>query len=123
MTHEPPHEVRDTEKLESMIAVLMAGDQLPAIVAFGTRAICGSHRIAAADEAARRWDNGDRVAASRPELEVIDLSDDVYREICEREELNYLDDLSDYNDQCAAVYRWAIETDRVDVAAALADQI
>ena len=122
MTHEPPHEARDTEKLEAMIAALLTGNQLPAVVAFGTRAISGSHRLAAAEEAQRISDNGD--GESQPaEFEVIELDDEDYLTVCQAELVDELEDIGDYNDQCAAVYRWAIGAGRTDVAAALEDQI
>lgn len=47
MRYNPPHEVRDTEKLSSMINALKSGQSLPPIIVCGEVAFSGSHRIAA----------------------------------------------------------------------------
>lgn len=43
----PPHEVRDEAKLQSMIATLQNGGKLPPVVVCGDDAFTGSHRLAA----------------------------------------------------------------------------
>lgn len=45
----PPHEVRDKAKLQSMIDTLRSGGQLPPVVTYQGQAYTGSHRIAAWD--------------------------------------------------------------------------
>lgn len=67
--YNPPHEVRDQEKLNSMIKLLEAGKTLPPILVNGYDAYCGSHRLAA-------WDAMDMDAL------VIELDDDEYLEVC-----------------------------------------
>ena len=47
MRYQAPHEVRDQDKLESMIKTLEAGQQLPPIIVCGEIAYSGSHRLAA----------------------------------------------------------------------------
>lgn len=43
----PPHEIKDKAKLQSMIDTLEKGGQLPPVVVYGNDALTGSHRIAA----------------------------------------------------------------------------
>lgn len=45
--YDPPHEVREQDKLESMIALLERGESLPPVLVHGVDAYSGSHRLAA----------------------------------------------------------------------------
>ena len=106
MTYHPPHEVRDTEKLQSMIDALEAGQELPPIVVTGDFAITGSHRIEA-------WYQ----AGQRPR--VVEISDAEYAEAMEYLDLDPIWDEADHNELCEALYEI---TDRPELKAALADQ-
>ena len=66
-----PHEVRDHEKLASMVADLEAGHDLPPVLVCGDSAFTGSHRLAA-------W------KAMEIEPEVVELEDSEYIEIMEK---------------------------------------
>jgi hypothetical protein len=46
-TYNPPHEVRDQQKLADMIAMLDRGESLPPVLVCGSTAYSGSHRLAA----------------------------------------------------------------------------
>jgi len=58
----PPHEVRNEKKLQSMIDTLESGKSLPPIVVCGNQAYTGSHRLAA-------WE------ACNVEPEVVEISE------------------------------------------------
>ena len=47
MYYQPPHEVRDQEKLNALVGILKNGGELPPVLACGDRAYSGSHRLAA----------------------------------------------------------------------------
>jgi len=49
MDYQPPHEVRDQGKLNSMIEALKNGAELPPVIVCGEVAFSGSHRLAAYD--------------------------------------------------------------------------
>ena len=106
--YNPPHEVRNQEKLQSMINTLGNDGDLPPIVVLGEDAITGSHRLAA-------W------AACDMEAETIEIEDEDYVAA-----MNYLgldpvyDSPMDMNQLCAALYQ---VIDDEDVQTALADQI
>lgn len=78
----PPHEVKDKAKLQSMIDTLENGGQLPPVVVYGNDAYTGSHRIAA-------WD------ACEMDTQAIELTDQEF--ILARAMMNGVDDL-DLND-------------------------
>lgn len=70
MTYQAPHEVREQEKLNSMITTLKNGGELPPVLVCGDRAYSGSHRLAA-------W------AAVEIEPDVVEIDDDEYCKIVE----------------------------------------
>ena len=47
MYYQPPHEVRDQEKLNALVEILKNGGELPPVLVCGDRAYSGSHRLAA----------------------------------------------------------------------------
>ena len=103
----PPHEVRDQVKLNTMIASLQAGHQLPAIVVCHDLALTGSHRIAA-------WDACDMDYA------VIEIDDDEYINTMINIGLDYeIDTLCDFNIFCESLYN---STNRDDLKKSLSDQ-
>lgn len=107
--YQAPHEVRNEEKLQSMIATLQNGGQLPPVVVIGDYALTGSHRIAA-------WD------ACEMQAEIVELSDDDYVAACEElyGEVMTIDEIGDFSQFCEAIYN--ITADK-EVKAALSDQI
>ena len=46
MYYQPPHEVRDQEKLNALVGILKNGGELPPVLVCGDRAYSGSHRLA-----------------------------------------------------------------------------
>ena len=107
MYYNPPHEVRDVDRLEAMIASLLGGKCLPPIVVIGDSALTGSHRIEA-------WSQCDM------EPDAVEVSDADYIQAMESIGLDAeYDTIGDYNEICAALYR---VTDDGDIKAALADQ-
>lgn len=107
--YQAPHEVTDEGKFAAMVEVLRNGGSLPPVVVEPNeqRALCGSHRIAAWVEAG--------VSA-----EALVLTDDQYLAACEYLNVEYLDEVSDYDDICFAIYQTCGDE---DIRAALADQI
>lgn len=86
MNYQPPHEVREDEKLASMIATLESGGELPAIWVNGEFAITGSHRLAAC------W-------ATDSEIDVIEIDEDDLRQAYENMGLDIdYDTCDDYNE-------------------------
>lgn len=121
MTYRPPHRPNNPAKLAAMIETLKSGSDLPPVVVCGEQAFCGSHRIAAYEQANRMRDSLDDAWELVPtEIPTVELSDDDYRAACIYAEVDYLDDLRDYNEIARAIY--ATTTDN-DVKAALADQM
>lgn len=108
MTYQAPHPATDQAKLAAMVAILQSGKALPPIVVEpnGVRAICGSHRIAAA-----------RTVGVRVEALVMSEAD--YTAACKDLGVEWLDQVSDYNEVCAAVAR--VTTDE-EIRVALEDQ-
>lgn len=105
--YNPPHEIRDPEKLQSMIDTLRNGGTLPPVVVCGDQALTGSHRIAA-------WE------ACQMQADVVELSNEEYIAAVTAMGLNWEEDtVNDYNEFCEALY--AITSDP-DVKAAVADQ-
>jgi len=108
MDYRAPHETRDSEKLESMIATLRAGKQLPPVVVIGDVAITGSHRLAA-------W------AALDMEPNVVELSEGDYIAAMDAhfgpDWQDY--EIGDYNAFCTTLYEITQDS---DVRAALQDQ-
>lgn len=82
MDYNPPHEVKDKAKLQSMITSLKNGDQLPPVVVYGNDAYTGSHRMAA-------WD------ACEMDAQIVELTDEEF--ILARAVMSGVDDL-DIND-------------------------
>lgn len=76
--YNPPHEVRDKAKLQSMIDTLNNGGQLPPVVAYQEQAYSGSHRIAA-------WD------ACEMDTQAVELTDEEF--ILANAVMNGVDDL------------------------------
>jgi len=64
----PPHEVTDTDKLNSMINTLKKGGSLPPVLVCGVQAYSGSHRIAA-------WQQCEM------DIEYVEISDEEYKQI------------------------------------------
>ena len=95
---------------------------IPAVVAYGDSAICGSHRIAAYNDAIEYWENDEDgwQSVEKPELEVIYISDAEFEAASKLGEVDSLFDHPDYNDICAWVFEVTTDT---DVKAALADQV
>ena len=68
MYYQPPHEVRDQNKLDAMVEILKNGGELPPVLVCGDRAYSGSHRLAA-------WE------MMGMEADVVEMSDDEYCEV------------------------------------------
>jgi hypothetical protein len=68
MYYQPPHEVRDQDKLDAMIEILKNGGELPPVLVCGDRAYSGSHRLAA-------WAN------MGMEADAVEMSDEEYCEV------------------------------------------
>ncbi len=80
----PPHEVNDKSKLESMISFLKSGNKLPAILAHNGQAYSGSHRI----EAYKILDL---------EIEIIEMTDDEFYEVCNELSIDPIyDEITDF---------------------------
>ena len=116
-----PHKPRDNDKLAAMVEALRSGGTLPPVVAYGERAFCGSHRIAAYEHALRAWQDGlpgwDGVA--EPSLTVLELTDEEYTAACDLLNVEYLEDERDCNEVCRAIMAVA----RDEIKHALADQV
>lgn len=93
MQYDPPHGVRDINKLNGMIEHLRNGGSLPPVIVDGEQAITGSHRLAAVDKAHRLWTLMREGWESSPEprIEAIDIDvtidwdefDGDYNALCE----------------------------------------
>lgn len=105
MNHQPPHEIRDREKLEKMIEHLRNGNELPPIVANGEIAFSGSHRLAA-------------YSVCNMDPQVVEINDEEFVTAMGFLGLDQYDEY-EYNDLCYALYK---TTDRHDVRDALIDQ-
>ena len=68
MYYQPPHEVRERNKLAGMIRALRRGESLPPVLVCGDRAYSGSHRLAA-------WE------ITGMEADVVEMSDEEYCEV------------------------------------------
>ena len=75
MYYQPPHEVRDQEKLNDLIEMLKNGGELPPVLVCGDRAYSGSHRLAA-------WE----VMGVEPS--VVEMSDEEYCQVMEALDLD-----------------------------------
>ena len=104
--YNPPHEVRDDNKLNSMIEALESGKELPPILVQGYTAFTGSHRIAA-------WDY------CEIEAEVVELSYEDYIAAMQEMGLDEYDEIYHLDEFCAAVYK---VTNDPDVKSAVKDQ-
>jgi uncharacterized ParB-like nuclease family protein len=106
-SYNQPHEVRDQNKLDSMIETLNNGGTLPAVIVCGNQAFTGSHRIAA-------WE------ACGIEATVIEISDEDYIATLTKMGLDWeTDEVNDYNDFCSALYE---VTDNEEIKNAIEDQ-
>jgi len=114
-----PHEVRDQEKLSSMIDTIVSGSHLPPVVVLGDTAFTGSHRIAAYLAVEKMIDN-DEIDIYVDEIPHVEIEDADYCSAMEDMDLEPGDDISDYNDFCAALYSI---TDDDGLKAALEDQM
>lgn len=124
-TFQPPHEVTDSAKLESMIAAIRSGQSLPPVVVQGEIAITGSHRIEAYREANRRAAEADYAgewATADLDIESVECSDDVYHRAEELAGCD-LDECGGHNDKCRYLHQAAVELGEGALADALADQI
>lgn len=103
-----PHEVRDQEKLQSMIDELEDGNDLPPVVVIGEQALTGSHRIAA-------WES------CGMDIDYIEIEDDDYISAMKHLNLDPVYDQipSDLNDFCKAVFE---TTEDDEIKEALKDQ-
>ena len=70
MIYQPPHEIIDYDKIDSMVTQLREGGSLPPVLVCGDQAFSGSHRLAA-------WDLLDL------NPDVVEIEDDDYRAILE----------------------------------------
>lgn len=75
MYYQPPHEVRDQEKLNALVEILKNGGELPPVLVCGDRAYSGSHRLAA-------WELMD------VEPSVVEMDDAEYCEVMEALDLD-----------------------------------
>jgi hypothetical protein len=120
-TYRAPHQPNDKDKLQAMMETLKSGKHLPPIVVCGEQAFCGSHRIAAYEDAWRLRDSLDESWELVPDaIQVVELSDDDYRAACIHADVEFLDDLRDYNEIARAIRETTTDD---DVKAALADQM
>jgi len=113
-----PHEIRDEEKLNSMIDAIISGTDIPQIVVLNDTAFTGSHRIAAYLAVEEMINNGE-INIDVTEIPHIEIEDADYCTAMKNMDLEPGDDISDYNDFCKSLYEI---TDNDDVKAALEDQ-
>jgi hypothetical protein len=106
MIYDAPHSVQNQDQLSEMVATLQSGGKLPPVVVNGTKAITGSHRIAA-------WRECDM------DQEVVELSDIDYLRACYVLRCDVAEEAGEWNLFVAAVYE---VTDDEEVKAALKDQ-
>ncbi len=118
----PPHAPENEEKVASLIEAFRVGAKITPVVTQGLFAICGSHRIAAYEEAWQRWDMEEPgwENSPEPELDVVEIDDETWERACEQNGVEHLDDLWDFNDICRAVFD---ATDDEEIRSALADQM
>ena len=108
MYYQPPHEVKDTSKFESMVSSINSGKQLPAVVVIGEFALTGSHRLAA-------W----KACGVNPD--VVEITNKEYIDACEKcyGDVVSIDEIGDFSDFCDALY---VTTENQAVKDALKDQ-
>lgn len=87
MRYYPPHEVRDEDKLASMIKMLETGGELPSILVCGDYALSGSHRLAAWDE-----------MEIDPRDYAVELTEEEYLDIKEHLNIPADEDVEDYEE-------------------------
>lgn len=106
-TFNPPHEVTDFSKFESMTQTLKDGGNLPAVVVAGENALTGSHRLAA-------W------IACDLDAEYISITDAEFNSAASHIGIDPMYDVvEDYSALCEALYH-IVNDD--DVKIALKDQ-
>lgn len=120
-TYAEPHQVKDLDKLASLIEAYRTNQSITPIVVQGELAFTGSHRIAAHRQAWKLWNTEDDgwKDASEPELESVEIDDETWQRACTLRGVAHLDELGDWNDLCAALYD---ASDDDDVKSALQDQ-
>jgi hypothetical protein len=106
MIYDAPHSVQNQDQFAAMVATLQAGGNLPPVVVNGSKAITGSHRIAA-------WRECDM------DQEVVELSDLDYLRACYVCRCDVAEEAGEWNLFVAAAYEL---TDDEEVKAALKDQ-
>lgn len=123
--YNPPHEVRDEDKLQAMIDTLENGGSLPPVIVYGYDAYTGSHRIAAwlecdMDADTIELDDEEFMTARALAMGYDDLDfsdpDDVefyHKYVCNT-------DITDFNEFCEALLK---TSDNQDVINAVEDQI
>jgi len=88
-----------------MMDVLRRGLHLPPIVVSGDQAFCGSHRIAAYEQASRLRDRLDEAWELVPQsIPALTLSDEDYESACEYLGVEYLTEVRDCNEVAQAIY-------------------
>ena len=86
MYYQPPHEVRERNKLAGMIRALRRGESLPPVLVCGDNALSGSHRLVA-------WEK------MGVEADVVEMSDEEYCETMTELGLDPMyDNIVDYED-------------------------
>ena len=120
-TYTEPHQVKDIDKLASLIEAYRTNQAITPIVVQGELAFTGSHRIAAHRQAWKLWNTeaDGWEDASEPELESVEIDDETWHRACTLRGVDHLDELGDWNDLCSALYD---ASDDEDVKSALEDQ-
>lgn len=106
----PPHEVRDYDKLDSMTDVIESGGRLPPIVVYENQAYTGSHRIAAWRYCnvepnyitLTKWEFVNTLAVMDGIDELLDVNNDDDMEFFEK----YIDqEIYDFSEFCSALLK------------------
>ena len=74
--YNPIHEPYDKDKLDSMVAEILDGNDMPPILVDGDNALTGSHRIAAYAEAQSLLDNGSEGPWAELEVPAVEVDAD-----------------------------------------------
>jgi hypothetical protein len=118
----PPHEVRDSEKLASIVESFRLGRPVPPVACQGPTALTGSHRIAAYEAAYESWDAGEEGWEDSPEpaLETVEVSDEDYIAACKLIGHDPYEDIKEFSLFAAALHE---ATEDGNLKSALADQM
>lgn len=102
-----PHQATDKAKLTAMIEALRTGGELPAVVVWQGQALTGSHRIEAVRLAYKLWSEGAEgwEAAAKPEISVIEASDEDIAAVMDKLSLDTLGETGDWNGLCDCLYQ------------------